>query len=244
MLTECLQYSVTAPVKDERQSAEIRQQLSLSYCKTLEEKERLAHEQIRSLFKHNIFKYQLPPQSILNEDLFSEKTWNLLGLTPKQVTIAGAVGGAVIGAKLDILTAGLSFGVFTGLGGAAGALGAMLGGRKLSSVSKFLGLQLGGEEIRIGPAASINLLLILINRALLFYRHTINWAHGRRDYKTSLPEPATITGFTGKWPVSHLHICKSYFSAVTGKQDIAMQESSKKLAGILTEALAEISKHE
>lgn len=248
MITECLQYSVTAQLEEGNNSEEIQARLARSYRKTLEEKERQAHEQIRALFKHNIFHYTLPPQSILNEDLFSEKTWHLLGLSKKQVTLAGAIGGAVVGAKLDLLAAGLSFGVFTSLGGAAGALGALFGGEKLSTAGKkLLGLQLGGEELKIGPAANINLLLILINRALLFYRHTINWAHGRRDYHTTLPEPASAAGsagLTGSWPAGHLRICKSFFSAVTGHQEQAIQESSKKLAALLTDSLEKISRHE
>lgn len=247
MLSECLQYSVTTSIHNEKAAEEVKQQLTRSYCKTIAEKERLAHEQIRALFKHNIFKYQLPPHSILHEDLFSEKTWHLLGLSKKQVTFAGALGGAVVGAKLDVLTAGLSFGVFTGLGSAAGALGALYGGKKLSSGGNIMGLELGGEQLRIGPATNISLMLILINRALLFYQHTINWAHGRRDYETSPPVPASGAGsggFTGNWPASHMRICKSYFSAVTGKQENAMQESGQKLAEILTNALTQISRHE
>ncbi len=247
LLTECLQYSVSASIQNEKDSTEVQQRLALSYQKTIEEKERLAHEQIRALFKHNIFKYTLPPHSILHEDLFSEKTWHLLGLSKKQVALAGALGGALVGAKLDLLTAGLSFGIFTGIGGAAGAFGALAGGKKLSSGKNILGIDLGGEQIKIGPATNISLLLILINRALLFYQHTINWAHGRRDYTTNLPEPVSAAGsggFTADWSASQLRTCKAYFSAVTQKDETVMLEEAQKLSVILTDTLAAISRHE
>ena len=39
------------------------------------------HAKIQKLFRHNIFRVEFPPQSILTEDLFSEKTWQMLGLT-------------------------------------------------------------------------------------------------------------------------------------------------------------------
>ncbi|SHO47906.1 GTPase/DUF3482 domain-containing protein [Desulfopila aestuarii] len=246
MINDCLQYSVSGDLPDGGDATALETRLAASYRQTLADKEQKAHERIRALYKHHIFQYTLPPQSLLNEDLFSERTWHLLGLSQTQVAIASALGGAVVGAKLDLLTAGLSFGIFTGIGGAAGALGAIMGGRKLSTSAKnLLGMKIGGENVKIGPAANINLLLILINRGLLFYRHTINWAHGRRDYQTLLPEPATTSEvYTGKWPAGHLRICKAYFSAVTEQREQAIRESGEQLARILSETLKEISHHE
>lgn len=43
-------------------------------------------------------------------------------------------------------------------------------------------MNLGGRQIRVGPIDNIQLLYILLDRALIFYSHIINWAHGRRDY--------------------------------------------------------------
>ncbi|WP_419175429.1 GTPase/DUF3482 domain-containing protein [Desulfosediminicola sp.] len=248
LLTECLNYSVSAGLGEKTEDQNLAQQKLLhKYRSSIASKERKAHEQIRALFKHNIFNYQLPPHSILNEDLFSEKTWHLLGMSKKQVAIAGAVGGAVVGAKLDILAAGLSFGVFTGLGSAAGAIGALAGGKKLSKIKNVLGLNLGGEQLKIGPATNISLMLILINRALLFYQHTINWAHGRRDYQSpqqsrdlAVPETAGSEGFTTAWPAENVRVCKAWFSAVTGeKNNIA--EHGLKLSQILKSEMMRIS---
>ena len=246
MINECLQYSVSSDLPDGGEATALETQLADSYRQTLADKEQKAHEKIRSLFKHHIFHYTLPPQSLLNEDLFSQRTWRLLGLSKTQVAIASALGGAVVGAKLDLLAAGLSFGVFTGIGGAAGALGAVMGGKKLSkSTRNLLGMKISSENVQVGPAANINLLLILINRGLLFYRHTINWAHGRRDYATLLPEPvASSEVYTGKWPAGHLRVCKAYFTAVTEHRQQAIRETGDQLAAILSEALREISHHE
>lgn len=108
-------------------------------------------------------------------------------------------------------------------------------------------MRLGGEKLQIGPAASINLLLILINRGLLFYRHTINWAHGRRDYATTLPEPRPTletTGYTTAWPASHLRVCKAYFNGVTEQRERTGREAQEQLAAILMEELKRISHHE
>jgi len=251
LLADCLNYSVSAGLGEKQDEQEAtRQKLLHTYRTTIASKERKSHEQIRALFKHNIFNYQLPPHSILNEDLFSKKTWHLLGMSKKQVAVAGALGGAVVGAKLDLLAAGLSFGVFTGLGSAAGAIGALAGGKKLSKIKNILGLNLGGEQLKIGPATNISLMLILINRALLFYQHTINWAHGRRDYQAppqdnglALPETAGSGGFTASWPADHVRVCKTWFSAITGEKN-NLEEHSRKLSQILQDEMMRISNSE
>ena len=245
MLDDCLGYSESCDLTDGDDPAKIELDLTRKYQEKLEKKEREAHRRIRALYKHNIFSYELPPQSILAEQLFAERTWSLLGLSRNQVAVAGAVGGAVVGAKLDLLTAGLSFGLFTGLGTAAGALTGMMGGKKIGEAARnLLGLRLGGERVTIGPAADINLLMILINRGLLFYRHTINWAHGRRDYQTSLPAPVT-ENFTAGWPPEHLRLSKAYFAAVTRRQGEEQQQKSRaQLADILVAALRTISHQE
>ena len=241
MFADCLGYNVSRELTESERPEEIELELTRNYQQKLEKKEREAHRRIRALYKHNIFSYELPPQSILTEQLFAERTWSLLGLSQKQVAVAGAVGGAVVGAKLDLLTAGLSFGLFTGLGGAAGALTGMMGGKRIGEAARsLLGLKLGGERVTIGPAADINLLMILINRGLLFYRHTINWAHGRRDYQTGLPAPIS-ENFTAGWPAEHLRLAKAFFTAVTRQQLTEQQKTRAQLADILITNLRAIS---
>lgn len=244
LLDDCLSYHLVSPTRPQDDTELLRQQLAHNYCQTIVSKEQEAHKKIRALFKHNIFQYQLPQHSILHEDLFDEKTWHLLGLTKKQLTLAGSLGGAALGAGLDLAAGGITFGVFTTLGGAAGALGALLGGEKLSKEANFLGIQLGGEQIQVGPNTNIALLFILINRTLLYYRHTINWAHGRRDYDNNQQTSrlgAGSEGFTRNWPAGHLRTCKSYFSAITENNVGELQKLRQDLRVILEAALLDIS---
>ena len=149
----------------------------------LARKEKIAHERIRGLFKHNIFHYELPPHSVLHAELFDERTWQLLGMTKKQVMIAGGLGGAAIGAGLEMATLRpRPRAISPRWEPLAGALGALFGGESFSGKAQVMGIPLGGERVQVGPAKSIDLLFVLLNRSLLYYRHTINWAHGRRDY--------------------------------------------------------------
>ena len=244
LFTECLQTSVSAFVEEE--DLQGRQKLADSYKKRLETLENTAHERIRALYKHNLFRYTLPESSLLNEELFSERTWELLGLSTWQIAVVGGIGGAAIGAGVDLAAGGAALGLATGLAGVVGAVGALWGGRRLSQ-EKVLGFRLGGERIRFGPAKDINLLFVLINRALLYYRYTINWAHGRRDIEKigSGLSRKDMVSTTSEWSTGKLQVARGFFAAVTENKDMEKQLLQRqRLAEILYESLGTLSKAE
>ncbi len=246
LFSECLYFRVDAHLDDDVDQEVLRERLVQRYRSAVGKKEREAHRKVRALFKHNIFDYQLPPHSILHDDLFSERTWNLLGLSARQLAILGGLGGAALGAGIDLAAGGFALGIVTGLSTAAGALAALAGGRRLTAQTGLLGLRLGGERLQVGPATNINLLFILINRALMFYQHTINWAHGRRDVD-SAQATAGETGdntFTGKWSTSRLRVCRAFFAAATKDREAALAEPGRELGEVLIVSLAEISRYE
>jgi len=244
LLTDSLSLKLSKNFGSKSDENKAREQLFQKYKEVLDKKEKSAQQQLRTLFKHNIFNYQLPPHSVLLENLFDEKNWQLLGMTRKQTIVAGGVGGATIGAGLDVAALGHALGLFTALGGVAGALGAFFGGESISSRTRILGIPLGGETVQVGPAKNIALLFVLLNRALLYYQHTINWAHGRRDYPTtdnSLISTDSYQGFTNDWGSGNIKICHDFFKAVgedNGKEDSRAKE---KFMELLLTNLKEIS---
>ena len=142
-------------------------------------------KQIRTLFKHHLFEYHLPEYSILKHDLFSKQTWELLGLTKEQLAAAGVIIGGTMGAVLDTAAAGITFGVFTALGGILGAGSALLSGKKIVK-KKRAGIRFGGDTFTLGPNKNLQFLYILIDRGLIYYSHVINRPHGKRDLTDSL----------------------------------------------------------
>lgn len=250
LLKDSLSLQLTENISSEKEAEKCRQKLFLTYSETISQMEQKAHQRIRNLYKHNIFNYDLPPHSILNKDLFDEETWQLLGLTRQQVIIAGGLGGAAIGAGLEMAAFGHGLGLFTAVGTLAGALGALFGGENLSDKIKFLGLPLGGKQIQIGPAKSIDLLFILLNRSLLYYQHTINWAHGRRDYKngneSNLPEiyNESPQGFTQKWSAGNIKICHDFFKAIRDEKADNDKKAVEKFRQLLLTTMQDISESE
>ena len=243
LLHEALDFRLHENILTTTDTEQTRKKLFTQYSEQLRKKETNAHSQIKRLFKHNIFNYELPQHSLLREDLFDEKTWQLLGLTKKQVIIAGGIGGAALGASLEVATLGHGLGVFTAVGSVAGALSAFFGGEKFSEQAKILGISMGGNQIQIGPTKSIDLLFVLLNRSLLFYHYTINWAHGRRDYESLEQSEAnnnSVSGFTRDWSATRIKVCHAFFKSVQKIESNATQPRDN-FRKLLLEAIEEIT---
>jgi len=245
LLKEGLSYSRSVTVKSGVDEEALKERLHSDFVEFLRKREKKCHEELRALYKHNIFNCELSPQSILREDLFSEKTWKFLGLSSSQLTVAGALSGAALGAAADVAAAGLSFGVFTSLGALLGAAGTVVlkGGDFLSGV-RFLGMHLDKQKLQVGPVKTIQLLYVLLDRQLLFYSHIINWAHGRRDYESQTAKGenhSSKVGYTKDWDRSKLGICERFFRVLQNHEKSEDRDFSTPLVELLRKTLQEIS---
>ncbi len=150
----------------------------------LRKREIKSRRAIEKLYQHNNIEREETELSkpVFQEDLFAESTWNILGLTPRQLLSLGAVAGAAIGGTLDAAVGGSSF-----LAGAVG--GALIGAgsvayfstkrfASIEHVSKFLK---GGRVYKVGPHKNQNFPWVLLDRALLHYFTVRDFAHSRRD---------------------------------------------------------------
>jgi hypothetical protein len=129
----------------------------------------------------------------LEQDLFAEETWQVLGLSPGQLVAAGTLAGATAGGAIDAAVGGASLLAGTVLGGALGGGAALDGvGRcfararpagpagvpgLLLDARRFLG---GGRTFRVGPHAQPNFPWVLLDRALLHFEAVERHAHARR----------------------------------------------------------------
>lgn len=240
LVEDCLTYRIVGKLSAEDQESAEKAKLAAAYQKEIERKEKRAHAGIRKLYKHNIFDLNLPDQSILAEDLFSRTTWQALGLKPAQLAVAAGTAGGLLGIKADIAAAGLGFGVFTVLGSALGAGAALWGGRQMASARKT-GLKLGGYQLQVGPNTNIQFLYILLDRALLFYVHAINWAHGRRDYQNMPRNPeGGKRGFSAKFDNHTKRICARFFKVVHASDVQAKNQAAGEFTAMVKALLDKI----
>jgi hypothetical protein len=223
MLDKCVRFKIVKNFHDEEQRESIRKAMEAEYGGKIAEMEKETHQRIKKRFKHNIFQMELPAEDIANQGLFNERTWQVLGLKPGQLAMAAGVAGGIVGSLLDVAAHGLTFGIFTAIGGLAGAGSALLGGSKMMNL-KIKGIRIGGFRIQTGPMENPQFMFVLIDRALIFYSRIINWAHGRRglpDSKKEAPEiPRTKMGYTAFWSDGERKSCFRLFKQIrTGMLD-------------------------
>ncbi len=244
LLRDVLGYHTTAPCDPKDNETLSKQKLTQHYMDYVSRTEHQTHKAIRTLYKHHIFDLELPPHSILQEDLFSDKTWEFLGLTDKQLVLAGAISGATIGAGIDLAAGGVSFGVFSALGGFLGAAGTLFKGKDLIDSFELLGFKVGGESIQVGPARNIQLLFILLDRCLLFTSHVINWAHGRRDYDQAAllrEQDGDKKGFTSNWSSDDRKVCSQFFMALQKQDTDTLEKTGTRLYEMIVRQLQHMS---
>ncbi len=245
LIEEGLGYSRSVALKAGDDEEVLKKKLHKKYEQFLRRQEEQCQKRIRALYKHNIFNLELPPHSILQEDLFAEKTWEFLGLNSSQLIMAGALSGAAIGAGVDVAAAGLSFGIFSTIGGLVGAAGTAFKGREFLSGSRLLGMRLDSQQVTVGPVRNIQLLFVLLDRQFLFYHHVVNWAHGRRDYDDSAAAEERLpvkAGYTTDWSRQDRQTCNRYVELLRGEQDTEqLAEARDAIAALLLRTLERIS---
>lgn len=243
-LEESLGYSHSVPVKPGADEEVLKDKLHKKYEQFLRSREKKCQSQIRALYKHNIFNMELPSQSILQEDLFAEKTWEFLGLDSTQLIMAGALSGAAVGAGVDVAAIGHSLGLFSLIGGLVGAAGTALKGKEFLSGTRLLGMKLDAQRLQVGPVKNIQLLFVLLDRQLLVYNHIINWAHGRRDYKEPKVNDENYpdkVGYTTGWNRKERAICDRFFRALQKDEQSKSGDERNEFTGLLRNTMREIS---
>jgi hypothetical protein len=222
----CLSYSISEPVMADSNEQAVKEKLNQTYQVNIKKMEQQMFKKIRAQFKHHLFEHPLPEYSVLAHDLFSKQTWELLGLTTGQLAGAGALVGGGLGAVLDTAAAGITFGVFTAIGGVLGAGSALFGGKKIAH-TKPAGFRLGGNKMVVGPNRNLQFLYILMDRALIYTAQMMNRSHGRRDPGSSDEKYSSAKkGHTTHFTLDQKKICARFFKQA-GKQVFSRDKKTR-----------------
>ncbi len=118
---------------------------------------------------------------------------------------------------------------------------AWFGGESVAA-AKVKGIPLGGKRVTVGPNQNPNFLFVLLDRALIYYSHAINWSHGRRDDPAAQAAPESgKQGFTAAWTGERRKTCARFLKAMH-KGRLEEHESARRaMAGLIREALEEIA---
>jgi hypothetical protein len=242
-IEKSIRFSVSKSLNDHDDPVLAKENAADTYREQVRDIEKSMFHHIRSLFRHRVYEVSLPEYSVLQHDLFSRKTWELLGLTRTQLAAAGAVLGGTMGVVADTAAHGLTFGMFTAIGGLLGAGSAVLGGRRMADKSPA-GIRLGGDRIQVGPNENPQFLYVLLDRALIYYAHIIKRPHGRRETEniTDIPDDTVRKqGVTTDLTPARRQVCARYFKAVKGRKRVKDKKAVLAFAALVQSLLEEIS---
>ena len=154
-----------------------------NYLEKLKRMEFRAREEIEQIFNYRHLSREESALTILSEDLFSEHTWKLFGLTREQLVTTGIIGGAASGGLVDVGTGGLTMFLGSGIGAIVGGASAWFGSKQLVG-TRIIGLPMGDNEIIVGPVNNKNFPWVLLGRAVTHLRHICERTHAQRGQLT------------------------------------------------------------
>ncbi len=188
LLANLLTRRHTEALRDPVCVAAQRREIEERFRAELSGRELAAHREIVKTFAHRFVAVSGEGGGDpLRDGLFVEQTWSLLGLSGWKLLAAGAGGGAVVGAKLDLMLGGASWGLGAALGALSGGGVAFAGSRKppgLNVKLPYFHRAIVGTELTAGPVAHENFPWIVLDRALGVFVSVARRAHARRDEET------------------------------------------------------------
>jgi hypothetical protein len=226
LLQFALTHTVSTALRDEEKKSAVEKKLVERFEEELRKKELQTRERIRRTFRHSLFDVKMPEGSVLQEDLFDKRTFKLLGLTQKQLATAAATCGGAAGAVLDLAAAGHRLGLFTVLGSIGGAASAFLSERRIAR-AKVSGIPIGGQELTLGPCRNLQVLFVLLDRILLYFRLITSRSHGKRDEAAlAIEEAALLNSSVSRHLSSPEKKAFQELFKAAGRQDAATTEKA------------------
>lgn len=188
LLADLLTYKQVEALRDPLRVAAHRREIEERFREKLVAREIEAHREMVRTFAHQRVDIRGEgPRTWLSDGLFVERTWSLLGLSGWRLLAAGAGGGALVGAKIDLLFGGATWGLGAAIGGAVGGGAALAGSRTAPGLKvnvPFFSRAVIGTELVAGPITHDNFPWILLDRALGIFVSVSHRAHARQDRET------------------------------------------------------------
>jgi hypothetical protein len=126
--------------------------------------EQRCRDEVEAVYSHRRIERREAALTLLDEDLFAEKTWLVFGLRRSELMATGAMGGAATGAVVDAQLGGMSFLLGAALGAGIGAALGWWTADRLVKV-KVLEVPLGGKKLVAGPTRNRSFPHVVFNRA-------------------------------------------------------------------------------
>ncbi len=180
LLIDVLSWHEIAPAPEHADQAQLVKTLSERLMSRVRTREQTARRSVQEWYHHGALETREQAVDVLSEDVFSDRSFVVFGLSTKQLAMTGAATGAVAGGVIDVAAGGASLLLGAGLGALLGSMGAVFGANRLAKVQVF-GAPMGGMQLQVGPITNPNFPWVILGRALLHHRLVAERNHARRE---------------------------------------------------------------
>jgi hypothetical protein len=168
--------------------------------------EQRCRDEVEAIYSHRRIERREAALTLLDEDLFAEKTWLVFGLRKRELMATGAMGGATTGAVVDAQLGGMSFLLGAALGAGIGAALGWWTADRLVKV-RVLDVPLGGEKLVAGPTRNRSFPHVVFNRARYHHFLVARRNHSLRGELALLEHPDQVLPPLSKDHRSELERC-------------------------------------
>ena len=179
IISESITLKMSKKFSEDENSENYKSGLKQDYFEELKNKEQRCRSTIEKIYHYHSIDRKQDNFKLLGDNLFSEQTWSIFGLSQQELIMTGLAGGAAMGAVVDVAVGGTSLLLGAGIGALIGGVGALISYDKLANID-VLGLPLGGHALQIGPMENRNFPYVLLGRALLHHQLIENRTHAMR----------------------------------------------------------------
>jgi hypothetical protein len=180
LIVEATTLSVECKLGEGEAAPSRKPDLERRYQEGLRSAERRCRTRVEQIYDHHGIERREQHLEPLEEDLFSEHTWFMFGLSRASLTRAAAAGGAVVGGGLDLAVGGASLLMGAALGAVVGGTLGWFSADKLAAFT-VINQPLGGRLLRCGPTPNPNLAFVLLGRARYHHAAIAGRTHAQRD---------------------------------------------------------------
>lgn len=188
LLVDALTHSEQQKLPEGVPDAPVKTLLFRQYKRHLVKQEQRCRRQVEQVFYYGDLQTSEEDIALESEDLFNQKNWYLWGLSKRQLLIAAASAGGLVGGgagmAIDGATGGLTGGLGTLLSGVGGAYASTRGVMKYeNSIAqwKVSGIPSGGKVLTFGPSRNVNFPFVVLGRAMQHHRVISQRTHAVRD---------------------------------------------------------------
>jgi hypothetical protein len=263
MLASSVTHARTAAIAPGEYKDEVVQKEKETFLLDLCRHEMAAQAKLRGLFRHQRVAIAGTERLPVGDDLFSEETWKVLGLSWQTLvaggTLAGGATGAGLGSLLEPLApTGIATAAGAAIGASFGAVTAVVGGKSVAQPAVVEGGDAGtaksivarfrrktfsamtgtGTRITVGPLKSGNFPYILLDRAIAVVWYLASRGHAMQEVDHIKPEVLKvrlddIRASAQHWPDDLKKACREYLKTLAKRG--AAAQSAARFRGLLVE---------